>query len=82
MHKCVLTVTYLKGGFSACSVVCLLVSFFFLMFLKFRCNCAKMSFKSFKNHGSYLHFLELFQLTRLFLWGAAQLHLFGTASST
>ena len=33
MHRCVMTVTYLKGELSASSVVWLLVSFFFLMLI-------------------------------------------------
>ena len=35
MHTCVRTVTYLRGGLSACSVVRLLVSYFFLTFIIF-----------------------------------------------
>ena len=34
MHTCVMTVAFLRGGLSACSVVWLLVSYFFLKFIK------------------------------------------------
>ena len=34
MHVCDMTVTYLRGGLSACSVVWLAVKFFFLKFTK------------------------------------------------
>ena len=38
---CVMTVTYLTGGLIACSVVWLLVSFFFLKFITFLMQVCK-----------------------------------------
>ena len=48
MHVCDMTVTYLRGGLSSCSVVWVSVQYFFLKFIKFWCNCANISFKRFK----------------------------------
>ena len=39
-----MTVTYLTGGLSACFVVCLFVSFFFLLFIKFLMQLCKNFF--------------------------------------
>ena len=62
----VMTVTYLRGGLCTCSVVWLFVSLCFLTFLKFLMQLCKHFFKSFKNHSSYLLFLESFELRSLF----------------
>ena len=67
MHACDMTLAYLRGGLSTCSVVWVSVQYFFLKFTKFLCNRAKISFKSFQNHGSYLVFQELSTIAQLFL---------------
>ena len=66
MHACVMTVKYLSSGLSACSVVRISVSFFFLQFKIFLMQPCKISVRSFKNHGSYLLFLGPFKRLCLF----------------
>ena len=44
MHACDMTVTYLRCGFSACSVVWLAVKFFFLTFKKILVQLCKIFF--------------------------------------
>ena len=66
MHTCVMTVTYLRGGLSASSVLLLLFHPFFLKFIKFVMQLCEKMFKAFEKHGSYLLFLERFELPGLF----------------
>ena len=65
MHACDMTVTSLRGGLSACSVVWLPLKYFFLTFIKFSVQLCKNFFKSFKTHGSYLLIQEPFTLPHL-----------------
>ena len=44
MFTCVMTVTYLRGGLSACSVLRLLVSLFYGTFIKLLMQLCKNSF--------------------------------------
>ena len=75
-----MTITYLRGGLSACSGVWLLVSFFFLMFVNILVQASKSFFERFNKHGSYLPFEEPFKFLRLFMWRAGLLRLSATVS--
>ena len=44
IHTCVIIATYLRGGLSACSILQLLVSYFFLKVIKFLMQLSKNSF--------------------------------------
>ena len=49
MHTCVITVTYLRGGLSACSVVWLIVRLSFLNFIKLLMQLRRMFLKNVQN---------------------------------
>ena len=61
-----MTVTYLRGGLSSCSVVWLFFSFFFLMFINLLMQLCRIFFLKLKNQGSYLLFQEPYKLPRPF----------------
>ena len=78
MHACDMTLTYLRGGLSTCSVVLVSVQYFFLKFINVLMQLCKVSSKSFKNRGSYLLLQELFTLAQLFFGSALLLRLSAT----
>ena len=45
MHACEMTLTYLRGGLSTCSVVWVSFQYFFLIFMKFLMQLCKNLFK-------------------------------------
>ena len=63
-----MTLTYLRGGLSTCSVVWVHFQCFFLKFLKILMQLYNNIFYNFKNYGSYLPFLEPFTLAQPFFW--------------
>ena len=72
MHACEVTLTYLRGELSTCSVVWVHFQYFFLKFIKNLMEVCKNFFWNFKNYGSYLLFLEQFTLAKyLFLESAS-----------
>ena len=73
-----MTLTYLRGGVSACSVVWFSFQYFFLLFIKVLMQLCKIFFENFENYGSFLLFLELFTLAQLFYWSPSLLRLSAT----
>ena len=78
MHACEMTLTYLRGGLSTCSVVWVSFPYFFLKLMKIVMQLCKRFFYNFKNYGSYLFFLEPFTLAQLFFWSPLLLPLSAT----
>ena len=78
MHACEMTLTYLRGGLSTCSVVWVHFRYFFLKFIKILKQLCKNFFYNFKNYGSYLLFPEPFTLAQPFFWSPLLLHLSAT----
>ena len=78
MHACEMTMTYLRGGLSTCSVVWVSFQCVFLQFIKILMQLCKKFFYNFKNNGSYLLFPELFTLAHLFFWSPLLLRLSAT----
>ena len=78
MHVCDMTLTYLRGGVSTCSLVWVSFQYFFLKFIKFLMQLCKNFLYHFKNYGSYLLFLEPFTLAQLFFWSPLLLRLSAT----
>ena len=75
MHACEMTLTYLRGGLSTCSVVWVHVRYFSLKFINFLMQLCKNFFSNFRNYGSYLISLELFTLAQPFFWSLLLLRL-------
>ena len=70
-----MTLTYLRGGLSTCSVVWVHFQYFSLKFIKILMQLCKNFVWNFKNYGSYLLFLEPFTLVQLFFWSPLLLRL-------
>ena len=68
MHACEMTLTYLRGGLSTCSVVWVSFQYLFLKFINVLMQLCKNFFYNFKNYGSYLLFLEPFTLAQHLFW--------------
>ena len=64
MHACEMTLAYLKGGFSTCSVVWEEFEYSSLKFMKFLMQLCKYFLHNFKNYGSYLLFQKPFTLAQ------------------
>ena len=62
MHACEMTLAYLRGGLSICSVVWVEFDYFSLKFIKNLMQLCKNFLWNFKNYGSYLLFQKLFTL--------------------
>ena len=80
MHACEMTLPYLRGGLSTCSVVWVLFRYFFPRFMKFLMQLCKSLFQNFENYGSYLLLLEPFTLAQPFFWSLLLLRLSATLS--
>ena len=80
MHACEMTLTYLRGGLSTCSVVWVHFRYFFLMFKNILMQLFKNFFSNFQNSGSYLFLLEPFTLAQPCFWSPLLLHLSATSS--
>ena len=78
MHACEVTLIYLRGGLSTCSVSWVHFQCFFLKFVKVLMQLYKILFYNFKNYGSYLPFLEPLKLAQPFFWGPLLLRLSAT----
>ena len=59
-----MTLAYLRGGLSTCSVVWVEFEYFSLKFIKFLMQPCKNFLYNFKNYGSYLLFHEPFTLAQ------------------
>ena len=64
MHVCEMTLAYLRGGLSTCSVVWVEVEYLSLNFIKIVMQLCKNFLCNFKNYGSYLLFQEPFTLAQ------------------
>ena len=64
MHACDMTLAYLRGGLSTCSVVWVEFEYFSLKFMKIVMQLFKDFLQDFENYGSYLLFQELFTLAQ------------------
>ena len=78
MHACEVTLTYLRGGLSTCSMVWVHFQYFFLKVIKILMQLCKKKFRPFKNYRSYLLFLEPFTLAQPFFWSPLLLRLSAT----
>ena len=56
MHACEMTLAYLRGGLSTCSVVWVEFEYFSLKFINILMQLCKNFLYNFKNYGSYLLF--------------------------
>ena len=73
-----MTLTYLRGGLSTCSVVWVSFQYFCLHFITILMQLCKNFLYNFKNYGSYLLFLEPFTPAQLFFWSPLLLRLSAT----
>ena len=80
MHACAMTLAYLRGGLSTCSVVWVDFRYFSLQFIKVLMQLCKNFLYNFKTYGSYLLFQEPFRLAQPFFWSPLLLRLFTTFS--
>ena len=55
MHACEMTLAYLRGGLSTCSVVWVEFEYFSLKFINILMQLRKNFLQNFKNYGSYLN---------------------------
>ena len=78
MHAREMTLTYLRGGLSTCSVVWIHFRYFFLKFINILMQLCKNFFWNFKNYSSKLLFLEPFTLVQPFFWSPLLLRLSAT----
>ena len=70
-----MTLAYLRGGLSTCSVVWVDFGYFSLKFIKVLMQLCKHFLENFKNSGSYLLFEEPFTLAQPFFWSPLLLRL-------
>ena len=70
MHACYMTLTYLRGGLSICSVVWVSVQYFFLKFIKFLMQLCKISSKDLKITAQTFFFCSCLRLRNSF-WESA-----------
>ena len=75
MHACEVTLAYLRGGLSTCSVVWVHFGYFSLKFINVLMQLCKSFFQNFKNYGSYLLLLEPFTVARPLFWSPLLLRL-------
>ena len=80
MPACEMTLTYLRGALSTCSVVWVSFQYFFLKFIEILMQLRKNFVSNFQNCGSYLLFLEPFTLAQPFFWSPLLLRLSATLS--
>ena len=73
-----MTLTYLRGGLSTCSVVRVHFQYFFLKFIEILMQLCKNFLYNFTNYGSYLLFLETFTLAQPFFWSLLLVRLSAT----
>ena len=59
-----MTLAYLRGGLSTCSVVWVQFEYFSLKFINILMQLCKNFLQNFKNYRSYLLFQELFTLAQ------------------
>ena len=78
MHACEMTLTYLRGGLSTCSVVWVHFQYFFVTFIHIVMQLCKNFIENFKTYGSYLLLLEPFTLAQPLFWSPPLLHLSAT----
>ena len=78
MHACEMTLAYLRGGLSTCSVVWVHFGYCSLKFIKVLMQLCKNFFYNFKHYGSYLPFPEPFTLAQPFFWSPVLLRLSAT----
>ena len=64
MHACEITLAYLRGGLSTCSLVWVEFEYFSLKFLEPLMQLCKKILSNFKTYGSYLLFHEPFTLAQ------------------
>ena len=64
MHACEVTLAYLRGGSSTCSVVWVEFEYLSLKFMKILMQLCKNFLYNFKNYGSYLLFQKPFTLAQ------------------
>ena len=64
MHACEMTLAYLRGGLSTCSVVWVESEYFSLKFIKILMELCKNFLQNFKTYGSYLYFQKPFTLAQ------------------
>ena len=75
-----MTLAYLGGGLSTCSVVWVDFRCFSLKFIEILMQLCKNVLLNFKNYGSYLLFQGPFTLAQPFFWSPLLLRLFATLS--
>ena len=80
MHACEMTLAYLRGGLSTCSVVWVDFRYFSPKFLKILMQLCQNFLWNFKSYGSYLLFQEPFTLAQTFFWSPLLLRLVETLS--
>ena len=78
MHACEMTLTYLRGGLSCCSVVLVDFRYFSLKFINILMQLCKNFPWNFKNYGSYLLFREPFTPAQPFFLSPLLLRLSAT----
>ena len=64
MHACEMTLAYLRGGLSTCSVVWVKFEYFSLKLIKILMQLCKNFLWNFKNYGSHLLFQKPFTLAQ------------------
>ena len=80
MHACEMTLAYLRGGLSTCSLMWVEFEYFSLKFINILMQLCKLFFWNFKNYGSYLLFQKPFTLVQPFFWSPLLLRLSATLS--
>ena len=78
MHACEMTLAYLRGGLSTCSVVWVRFQYFSSKSIKLLMQLCKNFFQNFKTYGSYLLFLVPFTLAQPFFWSPLLMRLSAT----
>ena len=71
-----MTLSYLRGGLSTCSVVWVDFRYFSLKFMKILMQLCKDFLYNFKNYSSYLLLQEPFTLAQPFFWSPLLWRLF------
>ena len=80
MHACEMTLAYLRGGLSICSVVWVDFRYSSLKCIEILMPLCKDFLYKIKNYGSYLLFQEPFTLAQFFFWSPLLLRLSATLS--